>query len=477
MVEPRMVLLTEHYGCAVYEDKYEHNLQIMFNEKEVARLDKNTPQHSMPDIGLEVIYDHVNNKPIVKRIMDSKYGYKHKYEKKSQATHHPIDKGIRVERQTNSFGEKVIFLILVFIGLITIFLSLIDNPLEKDGNNSHSRHTSFKKIGETKTCLLFESGRKAEIHITDKNRKLLGVLNQQHSEFTGPDGELFSFNGKVTKVYPAKKIGESKTGLLVKSRRTREVLITDKAGKVLGILNAQHPEFTAPSGEIFNLKGNRVSWSHKRVGPLKMLSRKTTDSTVSSESQLNTYRKSTSQKKMSYRKVSNSTVLLRSQPSTLSDEDIETMLKKHNFFSKKYNKWQNESGDFKNDFVNNGDGTIIDRTTGLMWQQAGSDNYLPYKKVQAYIKRLNHERFAGYGDWRLPTIEELASLIENKKMNGNLYIDPVFDRNQSYCWSADKRSSKAVWSASFFSGIIYWLVPGNSSYIQAVRTLKSQQED
>ncbi|MCP4353521.1 MAG: CHAT domain-containing protein [Desulfobacterales bacterium] len=168
-----------------------------------------------------------NNRVAVenKKIMDSKYNYKHKH-KKTQTTHHFID----------------------------------------------SRHTNFKKIAETKTCLLFKSGRKAEIFITDKNRKILGRLNQQNSELMGPDGELFSFNGKEINVYPAKKIGESKTGLLIKSRRKGEILITDRTGKILKILNPQHTEFTAPSGEKFHLKGNHVSWSYKKT-PQKILNR------------------------------------------------------------------------------------------------------------------------------------------------------------------------------------------------------------
>ncbi len=53
------------------------------------------------------------------------------------------------------------------------------------------------------------------------------------------------------------------------------------------------------------------------------------------------------------------------------------MLKKHNFYDSDWNK----SGDFKNDFKDNGNGTVSDRKTGLMWQQSGSDNYMKYKDI------------------------------------------------------------------------------------------------
>ena len=46
-----------------------------------------------------------------------------------------------------------------------------------------------------------------------------------------------------------------------------------------------------------------------------------------------------------------------------------------------------------NDYKDNGDGTITDNATGLMWQQAGSDK-LNYKKALKYVQSLNQKRFA-----------------------------------------------------------------------------------
>jgi len=141
------------------------------------------------------------------------------------------------------------------------------------------------------------------------------------------------------------------------------------------------------------------------------------------------------------------------------------MLAKFDFFDSRRNKF----GNFENDFADNGDGTVTDRATGLIWQQSGSPGSMKYEETQDYIRELSRKRFAGYCDWRLPTVEELASLTENEKMNGDLYTDPAFDKKQKWCWSADKRESGGAWVVSFRSGHVDWYVSGNY-YVRVVRS-------
>ncbi|MCP4347705.1 MAG: DUF1566 domain-containing protein [Desulfobacterales bacterium] len=164
---------------------------------------------------------------------------------------------------------------------------------------------------------------------------------------------------------------------------------------------------------------------------------------------------------------------LRSKPGTLSDDDVRVMIKKNNFFIRKWNwteikQWDNESGNFKNNFTDNGD-TITDSETGLMWQKSGSDNRMKYDKVQAYIDGLNRDKFAGYSDWRLPTLEELASLLENKEVD-DLFIDPLFDRKQRWCWTADKKASGEAWFVYFYLGNVDWYSLVYLYYVRGVRS-------
>ncbi len=58
-------------------------------------------------------------------------------------------------------------------------------------------------------------------------------------------------------------------------------------------------------------------------------------------------------------------------------------------------------------YVSNGDGTVTDLNTGLMWQQ-DPGNKVTYAEAEAGADSLG---LGGYSDWRLPTIKELYSLI------------------------------------------------------------------
>ncbi|MDM8524879.1 DUF1566 domain-containing protein [Desulfococcaceae bacterium HSG8] len=125
-----------------------------------------------------------------------------------------------------------------------------------------------------------------------------------------------------------------------------------------------------------------------------------------------------------------------------------------------------------NEFENNGDGTITDHATWLMWQKSGADYSVTYEKARAYILGLNDKKFAGHSDWRLPTIEELMSLLESEKQSGDLFIDPMFDKKQLWCWSSDKKSPGSAWDVYFNSGFVGWVSLDSLYYVRGVRSIQ-----
>jgi len=176
-------------------------------------------------------------------------------------------------------------------------------------------------------------------------------------------------------------------------------------------------------------------------------------------------------------------VALRTQSSRLSEAEVQHMLSRLNLFDRENNK----DGDFRNDFVDNGNETVTDRATGLMWVKDGSYTNMEYSETKSYIDTLNRERFAGHSDWRLPTVEELASLLErgwrgvsqtpesqttpHRAEELVFYIDPIFDLNVDNCWSADTVSSWSAWSAYFFRGHITSSFRSYLLFVKAVRSL------
>ena len=78
-----------------------------------------------------------------------------------------------------------------------------------------------------------------------------------------------------------------------------------------------------------------------------------------------------------------------------------------------------------NQYKDNGDGTISDFATGLIWQKDGSP-LLAYSRLAEYAKKINQSRIGGLNKWRLPVIDELISLLEPEKQGNGLYIKDIF---------------------------------------------------
>jgi hypothetical protein len=120
----------------------------------------------------------------------------------------------------------------------------------------------------------------------------------------------------------------------------------------------------------------------------------------------------------------------------------------------------------------NGAKVVIDHATGLMWHQSGSYEYMSWNKAKVWVESLNSMGYAGYHDWRLPTVEEAASLLESSKRNG-LYIDPIFSNKKDWIWTGDKHGSGAAWIVFFDDGLVFWgYLSTFEIYVRPVRSLK-----
>ncbi|TLX72813.1 DUF1566 domain-containing protein [Labilibacter sediminis] len=83
-----------------------------------------------------------------------------------------------------------------------------------------------------------------------------------------------------------------------------------------------------------------------------------------------------------------------------------------------------------NDFIDNGDGTISDLATGLMWQKADDGISRDWEEALAYAENIE---LANKNDWRLPNAKELQSIVDytrSPQTTNSPAIDPLFETTE-----------------------------------------------
>lgn len=141
---------------------------------------------------------------------------------------------------------------------------------------------------------------------------------------------------------------------------------------------------------------------------------------------------------------------LRSQPAVLTEEAVIQMIKAHTFYAQ---DWNDNGQGYENEFViedRKGAKIVIDKKSDLTWEQAGSSKELTAAAAMGYIAELNKTKFAGYSDWRLPTLEEALTLMEPYKNQQDMHLEPIFESR--WCiWTADKDKYQQHWALNFFN--------------------------
>ena len=127
----------------------------------------------------------------------------------------------------------------------------------------------------------------------------------------------------------------------------------------------------------------------------------------------------------------------------------------------------------RNDFSTDTHGLITDAVTGLVWQQAGSQYPLTWHQAGNYVDTLNQQQHAGRKNWRLPTVEELMSLLTETPHGEDYCIAPVFNTTQQTLWSCDRRSFTAAWYVSVNMGFVSWQDFSAYYYVRAVADIEN----
>jgi len=102
-------------------------------------------------------------------------------------------------------------------------------------------------------------------------------------------------------------------------------------------------------------------------------------------------------------------------------------------------------------FTDNGDGTITDNNTGLMWQKTDGGE----KSFENAVLYCEASTLGGYSDWRLPTSHELFGINSYDSINPALNTGYFSKTEAEYWWTSDMQmdNSAKVWVVNAGGGV------------------------
>lgn len=129
-------------------------------------------------------------------------------------------------------------------------------------------------------------------------------------------------------------------------------------------------------------------------------------------------------------------------------------------------------------FLDNGDETVTDLSSGLMWFRDADflQQPIPLEVARQTIRKLNQGEYDhhGYNDWRLPTIKELQALVDRTQTAPALSIGhPFLQVQNGYYWSSSGGVNivEYAWLMDITYGIVKFDYPSycNFQHVWPVR--------
>ena len=112
-----------------------------------------------------------------------------------------------------------------------------------------------------------------------------------------------------------------------------------------------------------------------------------------------------------------------------------------------------------------------------MWVKEGSNNQVLSDGIKNALYFINRKKLGGHNDWRVPTVEELASLMSKPRTKGGVFLNSVFAKDYDRAWTSDAVPGR-IWIVNFSTGNISpidmvktsgGMKTGGRAYVKAVR--------
>lgn len=125
----------------------------------------------------------------------------------------------------------------------------------------------------------------------------------------------------------------------------------------------------------------------------------------------------------------------------------------------------------ENSFEPETDQVLVDKATGLAWQRSGSPYPMSWSEARQYVQQVSDKNAGGYAGWRLPTMNELLSLLNPPSLKA-FCLGPLFSDVQKCLWSADTRSGRAAWVLDLEMGFVTSCDVSDNFHVKAVCSLE-----
>lgn len=136
-----------------------------------------------------------------------------------------------------------------------------------------------------------------------------------------------------------------------------------------------------------------------------------------------------------------------------------------------HKEWNSKIDGFKSGYdfdVEGGEKVFIQQKTGLMWRRYVSNRFMEAAEARSHVEHLNQARFAGYNNWRLPTVDEALSLMQ-RIVDRDSFLHPRIHDPDPWILTADQDAG-IPWVANFKYGICW---PGHTVEGVAVRAVRN----
>ena len=155
---------------------------------------------------------------------------------------------------------------------------------------------------------------------------------------------------------------------------------------------------------------------------------------------------------------------LRSKPyHKYSQRALRAMLARRGFFERRWNFVGRGPLHLFSDGAVEGVPAVVDYGTNLVWQKEGTDCFgggmRNAEEAKAEVAHLNSR---SNGRWRLPTVEEAASLLTPYQSREGLFVPDAFADSPFWIWTCDAASAHRPWSVDFGKGECCDYVYGNA---------------